>query len=54
MQKKRTQVTTNDIHFLKHIAESRIGRIAIYEVSQMYDLSVDELEKLVDDDKQKE
>jgi hypothetical protein len=52
MQRKRVQVSPNDICFLKRIAESRTGRIAIYEVSQMYNLSVDELQKLVEDDQQ--
>jgi galactokinase len=40
-------VSKKDINFLRELGDSKIGKIAQYELSQMYEISVDEIDRLI-------
>jgi hypothetical protein len=46
-RKSKPTVSMHDINFLRELGDSNMGIVAQYEISQMYGISVDELETLI-------
>ncbi len=42
-----TPVSLHDIYFLCELGDSKTGEIVRYELSEMYDVSLDEIERLI-------
>ena len=47
-RKSETSISPHDINFLRELGDSNMGKVAQYELSQMYAISLDEIKmKLV-------
>jgi hypothetical protein len=46
-RKSETSISPHDINFLRELGDSDIVKVAQYELSQMYAVSLDEIEKLI-------
>jgi hypothetical protein len=46
-RKSKTSISQHDINFLRELGDSNMGKVAQYELSQMYAISLDEIEKLI-------
>jgi hypothetical protein len=46
-RKSETSISPHNINFLQELGDTDMGKVARYELSQMYDIPLDDIERLI-------